>query len=271
MTGLDAKQRIRTHEVRRHRDQRAIGEQEVALVPELFDAGKNVIPAAAIQPGGMLAQFVKNFVHLERGRNRLDEHRRANRSLRNAELVLRQLEGVIPNARLEMALHFRQIKIRTASARDQLFRVVKKEEPEVEQPAGDRFTINQEMLFKQMPPAWPNEKHCAFFVQLVPLALRTREANRAADRVPQIDLAFNHIPPCRRVRVLEIRHKNLRTGVERVNNHLAIGRSRDFDTPILDVGRNGRAFPVAFADLFRFRQEIEGLPMIERVLPLAAP
>ena len=34
MTCLDAKERIRTHEVRRHRDQRAIGEQEIAFVPE---------------------------------------------------------------------------------------------------------------------------------------------------------------------------------------------------------------------------------------------
>ena len=89
MAGLDAKQRIRTHEVRRHRDERAIGEQEVALVPELFDEGKNVIPAAAIQPGRMLAQLIKNFVHLEGRRNRLDQHRRANRPLRNSELVLR--------------------------------------------------------------------------------------------------------------------------------------------------------------------------------------
>ena len=103
------------------------------LVPEFFDAGKNVIPAAAVQPGGMLAQLVKNFVHLERGRNRFDQHRRANRPLRNAELVLREFENVVPDARLEMALHFRQVKIRTASARDQFLRVVKKVETEIEQ------------------------------------------------------------------------------------------------------------------------------------------
>ena len=73
MTRLNAEQRIRMHEMRRHRDQGAIGQQKIALVPKPFDAGKNVIPAAAIQPGRMIAQFVKNFVHLERGRNRFDQ------------------------------------------------------------------------------------------------------------------------------------------------------------------------------------------------------
>ena len=48
MTCLDAEERIRAHEMRRHRNERAIGEQEVGFVPEAFDAGKNVIPAAAV-------------------------------------------------------------------------------------------------------------------------------------------------------------------------------------------------------------------------------
>ena len=126
MTRLDAEQRIRMHEMRRHRDQRAIGQKKIRFVPKFFDAGKNVIPAAAIQPGGMFAQFVKNFVHFKRGRNRLDQNRRANRAARNAELVLREIENVVPNARFEMALHFRQIKIRAAPARDQFPGVVKK-------------------------------------------------------------------------------------------------------------------------------------------------
>ena len=54
-----------------------------------LDTGKNVIPAAAVQPGRMFAQFVENFVHFKGGRDRLDQHSGPNRSLRNAELILR--------------------------------------------------------------------------------------------------------------------------------------------------------------------------------------
>ena len=133
MTGLDAEQRIRAHEMRRHRDERAIGEQEIRFAAKLFDAGKNVIPAAAVEPGRMLAQLVKNLVHLECRQNGFDQDRRADRALRNAKLVLRQLEDVVPKARFEVALHFRQIKIRAAAARDQFLGVVKKEEAEIEE------------------------------------------------------------------------------------------------------------------------------------------
>ena len=167
MTGLDAEQRIRAHEMRRHRDQRAIGEEEVGLVPKPFDAGKNVIPAAAVQPGGMFAQLVENFVHLKGGRDRLDQHRGADRALRNAELILRQLEDVVPDARFEMALHFRQVKIRAAAARDQLLRVVKKVESKIEKPAGDRLAIDEQVLLDQMPATRPNEQDRDLFVKPV--------------------------------------------------------------------------------------------------------
>ena len=42
--------------------------------------------------------------------------------------------------------------------------------------------------------------------------------------------------PGRRVRVLEVRHEDLRARVERVDHHLPIGRARDLDAPVLEVG-----------------------------------
>jgi hypothetical protein len=48
MTSPDAEQRIRMHEVRRHCDERTVGQNEIRFVPEFFDARKNVIPAAAV-------------------------------------------------------------------------------------------------------------------------------------------------------------------------------------------------------------------------------
>src|SRR5215471_6929686 len=101
--------------MRRHRDERAISEHEVWPVPKLFDAGKNVIPTSTIQSGRMVAQFVKNFVHLKRGWNGFDEHGGANAAARNSQRVLCEIERVVPNPRLEMALHLRKIKIWTAA------------------------------------------------------------------------------------------------------------------------------------------------------------
>src|SRR6185295_9158545 len=105
-------------EVRRHRDLRPVREAEVRVEAELLDAREDVIPAAAIEPRRMFAQLVEDLVHLESGEQRLDQHRRADRSARYAELVLRQHEDVVPQPRLEMALELRQIEIRAAAARE---------------------------------------------------------------------------------------------------------------------------------------------------------
>ena len=59
-----------------------------------------------------------------------------------------------------------------------------------------------------------------------------------------------------------------RAGVQRIDHHLAIGRSRDLDPPIPQILRDRRAGPIALANLFRFRQKIERSAAIERRLPL---
>ncbi len=43
------------HEMRGHSDQRAVGQQEIALVPEPFNTREDVVPAAAVEPGRMIA------------------------------------------------------------------------------------------------------------------------------------------------------------------------------------------------------------------------
>ena len=80
--------------------------------PELLDDAEDVVPAAGVQPGGVVAQLVQDLVHLERGQDRLDQHRRADRAARNAERVLRGDEDVVPQARLAMALQLGQVEVR---------------------------------------------------------------------------------------------------------------------------------------------------------------
>src|SRR5215470_20016055 len=99
-----------------HRHARAIWQDEFRMILEFFDEAKNVVPAAAVQTGGMLPQFIENFIHLECGENRLDQNGRTDCAAWNSEPILREVENVIPQARLEMALHFRQVEVRPRSA-----------------------------------------------------------------------------------------------------------------------------------------------------------
>src|SRR5262249_11299819 len=98
----------------------------------------------------------------------------------------------------------------------------------------------------------------------------TAETNRSADRVAQIDLAFNHVVPRGRIGVFEIGHEHLRAGVERVDYHLAIGRSGDLNSAIAQIFRNGRACPVAITDVLCFTQKIQRLTRVKTRLPLVS-
>src|ERR1022692_5038816 len=136
----------------------------------------------------MLAQFVKNFLCLERGENRLDQNCRANRAARNFQRVLREIENVVPQPRFKMALHFWQIEKRSAAALQQFGGVVKKIQTEVEQAAGNRLAIHEHVLLRQMPAARTHEDRRGLRVELVLLAVRVAERNRPAHCVAEIEL-----------------------------------------------------------------------------------
>src|SRR6266705_3355593 len=133
------------------------------------------------------------------------------------------------------------------------------------------FAIDQHMLLHQMPAAGPGHKHGDLLIELVLFSFGIGEINRASNGVAQIDLTFHHVSPGRRVRVFKIRHENLCAGIQRVDDHLAIGRPRDFDPSVLDIAWDRRTLPVAFADLFRLGQEVEPLALIKPSLPFLPP
>jgi hypothetical protein len=60
----------------------------------------------------VLAQLEQDLVHLERGRQRLDQDRGANRAARHADGLLGEGEDVVPQPRLEVVLHLRQVEVR---------------------------------------------------------------------------------------------------------------------------------------------------------------
>ena len=65
VAGLDGELRVAAHEMRGHGHLAAIGQHGVRIVGEFLDEAEDVVPAAAVQTGGVLAQFVEYLVHLE--------------------------------------------------------------------------------------------------------------------------------------------------------------------------------------------------------------
>jgi len=267
VAGLHQQQRVGAHERREHGHLAAVGEAEILVGAELLDAGKDVVPAADVEPGRVAAQLVEDLVHLEGGEHRLDERGRADASLRDPQLVLGKDEDVVPQARLEVRLHLRQIEIRARAARQQLPRVVEEEQREVEDRARDCLAVDPQVLLVEVPAARPRDQHRGAVLQAVVLAALL-EADGALHGVAQVDLAVDHVVPGRAVGVLEVRHEGRSAGIERVDHHLAVGRSRNFNPAIDHVLRDRGTAPVRLANLFRSREKIGELPGVEPLLSL---
>ena len=92
-----------------------------------------------------------------------------------------------------------------------------------------------------MPSARTDQQRRRLLVQRVLLRAAV-ERDRAAHRVAQIELPFDVVRPRRRVRVFEVRHEDVRAGVQRVDDHLAIDRPGDLDAAV-DADRAGSARP----------------------------
>src|SRR5207247_886468 len=90
----------------------------------------------------MVAQLVQDLFHLEGRKDRFDQDRGANRPSRDSELVLCEVENVVPEPRLEMAFELREVEVRAAALLQETLDVVKEVEAEVEEAAGDRLAVD---------------------------------------------------------------------------------------------------------------------------------
>ena len=100
VAGLDQQFRIRLQERLRHRHLAALGQHLVAMRAEGLEVRKDVVPAPAVEAGDARAQRVQDLVHLERGRQRLDQHRDLHLPVRQAERALRCARARRPTAPL---------------------------------------------------------------------------------------------------------------------------------------------------------------------------
>ncbi len=115
-------------------------------------------------------------------------------------------------------------------------------------------------------PRGRTTQHRGLFVEPVGLAFGGREREVAAHRVHQVGLALDEIGPGRAQRILEVRHEDVGAGVERIDDHLALGRSRDLDAPVEEVLRNRGDSPLRGAQRPRFLREVRQPAGVELAL-----
>ena len=219
----------------------------------------------------MVAQLAEDLVHLEDSGDRLDQDGGLDRAARDFERVLRVLEHRVPEPRLEMRLHLREVEVRPGAALDQPPRVVEEVEPEVDERTGRGLAVDQQVLLRKVPATRADQQRRDLLVQPVLASVLLRELDRPLDRVGEVHVPADHVRPGRRVRILEVGHEPARTGVERVDDHLSVGRTGDLDAPVLQVvGRRRHAPAAVVADLARLLQEVRQLAAVPARLCVAA-
>ena len=198
VAGLDEELDVGIHEGDGHGDGRAVGEDKVGVVAELLDDAEDVVPAAAVETGGVVAQLVDDLVHLKGGEDGLDQDGAADGAAGHADVVLGEVEDVVPQAGLEVGLHLGEVEVRAEAAALGLKRVVEEVETKVEQGAGHGLAVDGDVLLLEVPAAGAHDEggKLAVGAQLVFL-LALLEVNLATVGVVQVDLAVDHVVPGR--------------------------------------------------------------------------
>ncbi|MBG9885500.1 hypothetical protein ABE10_02630, partial [Bacillus toyonensis] len=90
----------------------------------VLDDREDVVPASGVQARAVVAQLEQDLLHLERRGKGLDEHRRADRPVRDAEVLLAEGEDVVPQPRLLARLELGDVEVRAATGVDERLSVV---------------------------------------------------------------------------------------------------------------------------------------------------
>ena len=121
-----------------------------------------------------------------------------------------------------------------------------------------------------MPTARPHDQRRDLGIEPVLLSLRAREVERPLDGIDEVHLALDEIRPRRCVGILEVGHEHLCSRVQRVDDHLAVGRSRDLDTPVLKIIGGRGHLPIGLANRSGCGEESWRFAGVEARLALVA-
>ena len=174
-----------------HGHVRTVGQDKLLVVAQTLDGGEDVVPAAAVEARRVVLELVQELVHLERGEDGLDQARRADGAARQAQLVLRQVERVVPQARLQVRLHLGQVKVRSDADLQRLLRVVEKVQAKVKERAGHGHAVDEQVLLLQMPAAGAHDQRGDLAVELVLLGT-LGERDGLPVGVAEVDVSLRH-------------------------------------------------------------------------------
>jgi len=119
------------------------------------------------------------------------------------------------------------------------------------------------MLLVEVPATWTHLQRGDLVIELVGLAFLF-QSQGAANRLAEIDLALNLVVPRRRIRIFEVGHVAVGARVERVDHHLGVDRTGDFDATAFQRFRQRRDLPGRIiTNVFGFSEEIEFFTCIQ--------
>src|SRR5207249_3275070 len=116
------------------------------------------------------------------------------------QLVLGEQKDVVPETCFEMRLELGEIEVQARARLALTPAAVKQVEAEVEQARRDRLAIDPQVRLVEMPAARPHEQGRDLGLQRV-LLLAGVQRDGAVDRVDQVRLSLDAVPPGRRVRI----------------------------------------------------------------------
>ncbi len=119
----------------------------------------------------MFAQLVQDFVGFEGRQYRFNGHRGLDASLRDAQVLLRKHEHVVPEPGLQMTFELGQVEIRTRSFGRQGGGIVVKEQAKIKQRTRHRFAVYGHVFLVQVPTAGADEQHGGRIAQAVGFCL----------------------------------------------------------------------------------------------------
>ncbi len=244
MAGADQQLGVGPHEGGGHGDLGPVGQLEVGAVAEGLDQAEEVVPAARVQSGAVLAQLVEDLLHFEGGGDRLDEDGGADGAAGDAEEFLGEEEDVVPQARLVPVLQLGQVEVGAVARVDLPLGAVEEVQAEVDEGRGQGPAVELQVLFEEVPAARPDHDGRELLAEAVLLALRGSEVDAPLDGVEQGQLAADDVGPGRGGGVLEVGHPDLGAGVQGVDGHPSLGRAGDLDAAVGEAGRGRGDAPV---------------------------
>jgi hypothetical protein len=148
---------------------------------------------------------------------------------------------------------------------------VKQKEPEIEQRRRHGLFVDEKMPFAEVQPARPHDERRRLRIERVRLAVDGVDVvDRPRHGINQIALTGNDVRPCRRGRILEVRHEHLCARIERVDDHLAVHGAGNLDAAVAQIARGRRRVPQASADVGGVDEEVQPLTSVEAGLSRAS-